>query len=238
MGKIENAVLYMLEIANNPANGYDQTNRWGADYDCSSLIISCLEKAGIKVKSAGATYTGNMEEVFLKCGFVKVAISKRQRGDILLQHDKKTGKGHTAAVVDFNTIVHASINEKGTTTGGKTGDQTGKEICTRPYYSRPWDCCLHYAGDDSAAVVVQPVTYNALIKARILKKGMEGADVLALQFLLNGKFGEALETDGKYGQMTHNAVIKYQRNHFDIDGAPLLVDGEAGSKTLTALFNN
>ena len=35
-------------------------------------------------------------------------------------------------------IGHASISEKGTTNGTK-GDQTGKEVCTRTWYSKPWD---------------------------------------------------------------------------------------------------
>ena len=35
-------------------------------------------------------------------------------------------------------IGHASISEKGTTNGAK-GDQTGKEVCTRTWYSKPWD---------------------------------------------------------------------------------------------------
>ncbi len=35
-------------------------------------------------------------------------------------------------------IGHASISEKGTVNGTK-GDQTGGEVCTRPWYSKPWD---------------------------------------------------------------------------------------------------
>ena len=35
-------------------------------------------------------------------------------------------------------IGHASISEKGTTEGAK-GDSTGKEVCTRSWYSKPWD---------------------------------------------------------------------------------------------------
>ena len=31
-------------------------------------------------------------------------------------------------------IGHASINEKGKVTGGKKGDQTGKEVCIRTWY--------------------------------------------------------------------------------------------------------
>ena len=35
-------------------------------------------------------------------------------------------------------IGHASISENGTTSG-KAGDQTGKEVCIREWYSKPWD---------------------------------------------------------------------------------------------------
>lgn len=35
-------------------------------------------------------------------------------------------------------IGHASISENGTVNGTK-GDQTGKEVCTRTWYSKPWD---------------------------------------------------------------------------------------------------
>lgn len=39
-------------------------------------------------------------------------------------------------------IGHASINENGGITGGRTGDQTGKEICIREWYSKPWNVLL------------------------------------------------------------------------------------------------
>ena len=35
-------------------------------------------------------------------------------------------------------IGHASINELGTVKGGKTGDQTGREVCTREWYNKGW----------------------------------------------------------------------------------------------------
>ncbi len=44
-------------------------------------------------------------------------------------------------------IVHSSISERGTNGwDGKAvaGDQTGKEVCTRKWYSKPWDCVLRY----------------------------------------------------------------------------------------------
>lgn len=62
-----------------------------------------------------------------------------KRGDILLNE-----KHHTAIYVGDGNIVHASLNEKGGIYGGQSGDQTGKEICVRPYYDRPWDLVLRY----------------------------------------------------------------------------------------------
>lgn len=36
-------------------------------------------------------------------------------------------------------ISHASIDERGNIAGGKSGDQTGKEVCTRSYYRKGWN---------------------------------------------------------------------------------------------------
>lgn len=40
-------------------------------------------------------------------------------------------------------ICHASISELKTVTG-KAGDQTGKEVCTRDWYAKPWTTLLRY----------------------------------------------------------------------------------------------
>ena len=93
--QIERAVKIMEMWAEDAAHGYDQAQRWGerGDYDCSSAVISAWEIAGIPVKTKGATYTGNMYSVFLRCGFEDVtgAVdlvhgSGLQRGDVLLNH--------------------------------------------------------------------------------------------------------------------------------------------------------
>ncbi|MDF2538006.1 MAG: cell surface protein [Herbinix sp.] len=39
-------------------------------------------------------------------------------------------------------IGHASIDENGKIVGGNIGDQTGKEICIRNWYSKPWNVYL------------------------------------------------------------------------------------------------
>lgn len=165
---IEKAVTWALQIAQDPAYGYDQIHRWGPDYDCSSLMISAWQQAGVPVKTAGATYTGNMAPVFLRCGFEDVTAEVNlntgtglQRGDVLLniQH-------HTAMSIGSGQIVHASINENGRATGGKSGDQTGREICVRSYYkySKGWDKVLRYVGSGKKEEVTQAKQYAGIVK--------------------------------------------------------------------------
>ncbi len=149
--KINSAVSWALGIAGNSKHGYDQTRRWGPDYDCSSLVITAYQNAGVPVKSNGASYTGNMYSAFIKSGFSNVRSkinlatgSGLRKGDVLLNPGS-----HTVMVSNVSgssiTIVHASINEKGTATGGRTGDQTGKEICTRSYYNKNWTYILRHS---------------------------------------------------------------------------------------------
>ena len=39
-------------------------------------------------------------------------------------------------------IGHASIDENGSASGGRAGDQTGKELCTRDWYTKGWNVLL------------------------------------------------------------------------------------------------
>lgn len=151
MSKISKAVDYMKKIAADSKHGYSQLSRWGnpdtwSDYDCSSLVISAYQAAGVPVKDKGATYTGNMYNAFIKCGFKDVTSkidlatgAGLQAGDVLLNH-----LCHTAMMIDGKNLAQASIDEKGGIMGGKVGDQTGKEIHTRSYYNYPWNCVLRY----------------------------------------------------------------------------------------------
>lgn len=149
MSKIENYVQNAINIANDNSHGYSQINRWGKDYDCSSLVITVVENAGIPVKSkGGATYTGNMRSAFKKCGFTDVTSRVNLatgaglvRGDILLNRTH-----HTEIYIGNGKNVGAHISETGGVTG-KTGDQTGKEICTNNYYNFPWTNVLRYTAE-------------------------------------------------------------------------------------------
>jgi len=149
--KIDKAVSYAVDIAKDNRHGYSQISRFGkpgtwSDFDCSSLVISAYEDAGVPVKTKGASYTGNMYNVFRNCGFIDVTNkvnlytgSGLQKGDVLLNH-----VNHTAMMIDSKNLVQASIDENGNIMGGRVGDQTGYEIATRSYYNYPWNCVLRY----------------------------------------------------------------------------------------------
>lgn len=152
----EKAVSWAMSIANDNSHGYDQGSRWGPDYDCSSLVISAYEYAGAKVKTNGATYTGNMYPVFMRSGFSDVTSKINlatgaglQVGDVLLNVTT-----HTAMCIGGGRIVHASGNERGGVVSGLTGDQNGREIATANYFNFPWNYVLRYTAGN--AVPVQP----------------------------------------------------------------------------------
>ena len=41
-------------------------------------------------------------------------------------------------------IAHASLDENRNAKGGKAGDQTGKEVCIRSWYNKPWGCVIRF----------------------------------------------------------------------------------------------
>lgn len=217
MSKIDIAVKNAITIANDSRHGYDQGSRWGPDYDCSSFLITVWQQAGVPLKTNGATYTGNMKSVCLKCGFKDVIKSVNiktgtglESGDILL------GNGHVVMYIGNGRIVHASINEFGKITGGKPGDQTGKEICVRSYYNKPWISVLRYAGNYES--YMEPVD-NA-----VLRYGDKGAAVKNMQrdLIAAGFSCGASGADGDFGFDTKKALMAMQREY------GLEVDGEYG----------
>jgi cell wall-associated NlpC family hydrolase len=142
--RIEKYVSWAVDVAEDETHGYSQSNRWGPDYDCSSLVISALKQAGINTGSA--TYTGNMRENLVKYGkFTALAVgdaisttrySELVRGDILLNT-----WNHVAIYLGNGLMVAAHLSETGGVTG-KAGDQTGREISVSSYSNYPWDWVL------------------------------------------------------------------------------------------------
>lgn len=229
----EKAISQMEAWAADSSHGYDQANRWGPDYDCSSAVISAWELAGVPVKTNGATYTGNMRGVFLRCGFEDVTAgvdlatgAGLQRGDVLLNilH-------HTAMYCGNGMEVESSINENGGVTGGQSGDQTGREFLVRPYRNYPWDCVLRYTGENAgAAPEKSKPTYYYSVKLPLLKPGMEDDAVTTVQQLLAARGYYTGDFDGIYGELTKRAVMGFQAD------AGLETDGEVGGKTWDKLI--
>lgn len=234
MSVIESAIAQMEAWAADSAHGYDQQYRWGeyGDYDCSAAVIQAWELAGVPVKSSGATYTGNMRGVFLRCGFEDVTAgidltsgTGLQRGDVLLNVVH-----HTAMYCGGGQEVEASINENGGTNGGQPGDQTGREFLMRPYRNYPWDCVLRYTSSTEDKPARPGPTYEYTVRLGLLKEGMEDPQVRTVQQLLSAKGYGPGEADGIMGEATVGAVRAFQEN------SGLLADGEVGGDTWSKML--
>ena len=130
--------------------GYDQGDRWtwrdsgyqtGTEVDCSSFVISLLQKLGYD--TGNASYTGNMSDELCAHGWVRLPNDgSPQRGDILLNDSR-----HVALYIGDGLLIQASCGEPGhRVSGGEAGDQTDYETNCKGYYDEPWDCYLRYQG--------------------------------------------------------------------------------------------
>lgn len=226
------AVSWMIDLARDDSHGYDQDDRWGehGDYDCSSAVITAYQKAGVPVKASGATYTGNMRAVFLRCGFKDVTVKVNlengrglEAGDVLLNEIH-----HTAMYIGDGLEAEASINEFGGAHGGEPGDQTGREVLIKSYRNFPWDCVLRYMGngseekpsDEPQKAPEGPYT----VSLDEISMGSEGWPVRLAQTLLKGLgytgySDSILDLDGEFGRNTEYAVRQFQFvKCIDVDG--------------------
>lgn len=238
---INEACALAVAIADDPAHGYSQANRWGPDYDCSSFLIHVWQSIGVPVRDAGASYTGNMKAAFLRCGFADVSAFVNlvtgagcEAGDILLNE-----RSHTAMSLGNGRMVWASTSGE----HPEPGDQ-GNEIRTGAFYSFPWDCCLRYLGGetvegvDMADELGDRTIYATVCLLPELHQGDRGYYVCLLQDLLNfkgfppenskkkdGKF------DGVFGDKTKKALNRFKRKI----GLP--ADGVCTPQTFAELIN-
>lgn len=118
------------------------------DYNCSTSIITAwktaLKGTPYEGKLDSATWTGNMESVFVKSGlFVKKPMSfLAHTGDIYIIPGEHCAMCQTQVP---DVLSEFSIGENGTGFGNKVGDQTGKESSVHSYYDG-WSFILHYNG--------------------------------------------------------------------------------------------
>lgn len=224
MSKADIATSWAEAIANDDSHGYSQYSRWNPDYDCSSLVISAYQQAGVPVRDNGASYTGNMYKVFLATGFADVTNEVNiktgaglMRGDVLLR------EGHTALYCGNGLEVEACCDENGGI-GGEPGDQTGYEIVIQ-YYNPNWSTVLRY--------IEEKDTY--MFELATISVGFIGDDIKLMQRLLRSRgFTDSnnrkIEIDGIFGMATEAALIKFQKAH------GLVEDGICGPKSWDRLL--
>lgn len=138
---IQSAIDWAIATAADDTHGYSQQTRNGnPNYDCSSFVIAAYDNAGIPVKEAGASYTGNMKNAFIKCGFEWIPGTPNMEdllpGDVLLSE-----RDHTEMYIGDGKNVGAHGN-----LDGVNGDSSGKELSVSDYPKRQWDGVLRYTG--------------------------------------------------------------------------------------------
>lgn len=237
MTTIEKAVQWAIDTANDNSHGYSQQNRWGnPDYDCASFIISAWEYAGVPVKKAGASYTGNMRGAFLACGFVDVTYEvglsagyNIQAGDVLLNYS-----AHTCLAIGNGKVANCRTDEG----HPQAGDQSGNEIRVQSYWNFPWNCVLRYKGKETSHTTPQEAQKPAQnseedhrwIPATLNMSNAYKADCVVLQALLNAHHFPCGSADGFFGAKTQAAVYKAQ-DYYKIEK-----DGVCGKQTWAKLL--
>lgn len=224
MSRLDDAVKWAVRIAMDESHGYDQAKRNNPDYDCSSLISTALNNAGFNVSTSSTTH--NLYPRLIDCGFKTINIeANRKRGDIFL----KVGK-HVVLCTDENKIVHASINEKGTTVGGKTGDQTGKEICVRSFYNYKdgWDYHLRFEEkkevneiNNKEIIKIGQSHVNDFVNIKLEIDGINGvktrkASIMVIQHAINLDYNTKLAVDGVWGSKSNQALGRHYVKHGEV----------------------
>ena len=160
----------------DPRFGYEQyPDRWGGDYpggpiefvsssgrkytlnpgsfDCSSSTIyvwrKSLEGTPFEGLLDGASYTGDMKNVFVKSGLFNASLTAAKRGDLYLNegvHVAMCQDGGDDGVFNYDCLSEFNMNENGGANWGQPGDQTGYESVFREYYDDNWNTVLHYNG--------------------------------------------------------------------------------------------
>ena len=173
----------MLQKINDKRYYYSQNRENEFAVDCSSLIIRCLNDAGIKNT---ATYTGDMISCLTKVGFnvYPFELLKAKRGDIFLRHITASD-AHTVLYLGNYKIAEA-CNKK-----------IGLRTCS--YYANRYQYMLRYEKQKEGELDLPTI-----------KQGSKNIYVGFLQLFLNKVMGSRLVIDNDFGFKTAEQVLNFQ----------------------------
>ena len=152
-----NAYADLLNASNV---GYDQYERFSfnpardgltvipnRECDCSSSCAAIAKAGGFNVDMRDPIYTGNFKNKLIEAGFAALDVrgwSQSKLYAAVSEGDFLLGPGHVVYVRKPNRWWSAENDERGRSTGGKAGDQTGMEArYGTPYMRwRGWEWIL------------------------------------------------------------------------------------------------
>ena len=177
-------------------------------FDCSGLGIYLLQCVGALPNGFDTTANG------LKGMCKKLIKSQLKKGDFVFKTYPSGKAYHVGYIVNDNLdVVEAQGRAYGVVE--RSFSEGGWNWFGRPSFLR---------NEIEAQTQVTAFTLN-----RILKKGMRGNDVAAVQNVLNSKGYSAGTADGIFGTKTRTAVMNFQSEK------GLTVDGKVGKNTCSAL---
>lgn len=161
--------------------GYDQGDRWSffdrktltlrkrGELDCSSGCGAIAVLAGYPVNLKDPFWSGNFVERMIATGLFRAikfkAFSQVKPGDFLV------GPGHVVFVRDRKRWWSAESDERGKASGGKAGDQTGRETRFRAPYgrSRGWSTIVRLISPKTFLRQAIDAYANGSAQARLLQ---------------------------------------------------------------------
>ena len=220
---IEKSVKWIKAIAEDDSHGYSQYHRYGPDYDCSSLVTAALNEGGANIPINLTTF--DILYYLKTIGYIVTSDNSLKKGDIFLSVNH-----HVIMCIDDSRIATATSDENGGKIGKIPGDQTGREIYIRNFYtpSYGWDYHLRYIGEENTKECCN-------VELKVLKKGEKDPQVKTCQIILKalgfkGADNKVLTIDGSFGKNTDYAVRAFQKKN------SLECDGVVGPLTWTKLL--
>jgi hypothetical protein len=166
--------------------------------DCSACCGVIARLGGYPVDLSGTFYTGNIAAKLKAAGFDVfhfTKLSDLEAGDFVV----KPGK-HVEFVYGKNKFYSAHIDERGKTSGGKAGDQTGKETSFRSAYNYPWDYIIRPPAEAAPVPAKKPAAAKPTTSAKAKHK--VGDKVSFTELWTQANNGKKVRASVKSGKIT------------------------------------